>query len=171
MFKRSNVIFIAALALTVSWGATVFGEPGNVQWKGIIGIIQAGNTVGTGTGKVTGGGQPWHTTNGSAEVDLGNGDLQFKVKGLVLAGGNAIGTPDNVTMVKGTLVCDTTGTLNGNSDLVDSTLVPLNATGDANFEGNLGPLPATCSEPNLAFLIRAASGVWIANGVVLKVNN
>jgi hypothetical protein len=56
MFKRSNVIFIAALALTVSWGATVFGEPGNVQWKGIIGIIQAGNTVGTGTGKVTGGG-------------------------------------------------------------------------------------------------------------------
>jgi hypothetical protein len=46
-------------------------------------------------------------------------------------------------MVKGTLVCDTTGTLNGNSDLVDSTLVPLNATGDANFEGNLGPLPAT----------------------------
>jgi hypothetical protein len=62
-------------------------------------------------------------------------------------------------MVKGTLVCDTTDTSNGNSDLVDTELVALSATGDAQFDGNVGPLPATCSEePNLAFLIRTAGG-------------
>src|SRR5262249_15907458 len=64
-----------------------------VEWKQIVGIIQPGNTVGSGTGLVTGGGQPWTTTGGSAEVNLASGRLQFQVQGLVLAGGNAIGNP------------------------------------------------------------------------------
>ena len=89
------------------------------------------------------------------------------MQGFVLAGGNAIGTPDNVTMVKGTLVCDTTGTANGNSALVDTPLVPLSAKGDARFRGDIGPLPFACvNEPNLAFLIRTAGGAWIANGAI-----
>lgn len=138
-----------------------------VEWRQIIGIIQAGNTVGTGTGKVTGGGQPWHTIGGSAEVDLTTGELKFHVQGLVLAGGNSIGTPDNVTTVKGTLVCDTTGTANGNSTLVDTELVPLSARGNARFRGNVGPLPGACvTQPNLAFLIRVGGGAWIASGEV-----
>jgi len=85
-----------------------------VEWRQIVGIIQPGNKVGSGTGQVAGGGQPWTTAGGSADVDLAAGRLQFQVQGFVLAGGNAIGTSDNVTMVKGTLVCDTTGTANGN---------------------------------------------------------
>ena len=170
MFKKRNVVFMGTLALTMVLGSTVFGHEHSdkVKWENIIGIIQAGNTVGTGAGKVTGGGQPWHTTDGSAKVDLETGDLQFRVRGLVLAGGNSVGTPDGVTMVKGTLVCDTTGTMNGNSTLADTPLVPLSATGDAHFNGDLGPLPATCTEPNIAFLIRTAGGAWIANGVVRK---
>jgi len=57
-------------------------------------------------------------------------------------------------MVKGTLVCDTTGTANGNSALVDTPLVPLSAKGDARSEADIGPLPFACvNEPNLAFLI------------------
>jgi hypothetical protein len=138
-----------------------------VEWKEIVGIIQPGNKVGSGTGQVAGGGQPWTTASGSAELDLATGRLQFQVQGFVLAGGNAIGTPDNVTMVKGTLVCDTTGTANGNSTLVDTPLVPLSAKGDARFRGDLGPLPLACvNEPNLAFLVRTAGGAWIANGAV-----
>ena len=138
-----------------------------VEWKQIVGIIQPGNKVGSGTGQVAGGGQPWTTASGSAEVDLVTGRFQFQVQGFVLAGGNAIGTPDNVTMVKGTLVCDTTGTANGNSTLVDTPLVPLSAKGDARFRGDVGPLPLACvNEPNLAFLIRTAGGAWIANGAV-----
>ena len=141
-----------------------------VEWKEIVGIIQPGNKVGSGTGQVAGGGQPWTTASGSAEVDLATGRLQFQVQGFVLAGGNAIGTPDSVTMVKGTLVCDTTGTANGNSTLVDTPLVPLSSKGDARFRGDLGLLPLACvNEPNLAFLIRTAGGAWIANGAVRSV--
>src|SRR5262245_51117448 len=138
-----------------------------VEWKEIVGIIQPGNKVGSGTGQVAGGGQPWTTASGSADVDLATGRLQFQVQGFVLAGGNSIGTPDNVTMVKGPLGCDTTGTANGNSTLVDTPLVPLSPKGDARFRGDLGPLPLACvNEPNLAFLIRTAGGAWIANGAV-----
>ena len=91
----------------------------------------------------------------------------LSMQGFVLAGGNAIGTSDNVTMVKGTLVCDTTGTANGNSALVDTPLVALSAKGVARFRGDVGPLPSACvNEPNLAFLIRTAGGAWIANGAI-----
>lgn len=138
-----------------------------VEWQQIVGIISAGNTVGSGTGKVTGGGTPWHTTRGNAEVNLSTGDFRFNVEGLVLAGGNFIGTPDGVTSVKGTLVCDTTGVLSPNSVIVESALVTLDAQGNARFKGNLGSLPVACtSQPNIAFLIRTGGGAWIASGMV-----
>lgn len=138
-----------------------------LEWKQIVGIIAPGNTVGSGTGKVTGGGAPWHTTRGNAEVNLSTGDFRFNVEGLVLAGGNFIGTPDGVTTVKGTLVCDTTGVLSPNSVIVESALVTLDAQGNARFKGNLGSLPVACtSQPNIAFLIRTGGGAWIASGMV-----
>ena len=138
-----------------------------VEWRQIVGIISPGNTVGSGTGKVAGGGAPWHTSRGSAEVNLTTGDLRFTVEGLVLAGGNSIGTPDGVTSVKGTLVCDTTGVNSADSALVDTSLVTLDAQGNAKFKGNLGSLPVACtSQPSIAFLIRTSSGAWIASGMV-----
>jgi len=138
-----------------------------VEWQRIVGIIQAGDTVGTGTGKVTGGGQPWFARGGSAAVDLTSGQMQFDVQGLVFAGGNAIGTPGAVTQVKGTLVCDTTGTATGNSTLVDTPLVTLSSQGNARFAGQVGPLPAACvNSPNIGFLIRVSGGGWIAGGEV-----
>jgi hypothetical protein len=136
-----------------------------VEWRQIVGIFAPGNVIGSGNGKATGAG-PWHTTRGSAEVNLTTGELRFDVEGLVLGAGNSIGTPGPVAQVKGTLVCDTTGTLNGNSTLVDTPLVNLSSTGDARFRGNLGALPATCSQPNIAFLIRTGSGLWLASGMV-----
>lgn len=134
-----------------------------VEWKEIAGIVAPGNAVGSGTGKVTGGGLPWHTSGGHAEVDLTTGTLRFAVDGLVLAAGNSIGTPDGVTSVKGTLVCDTTGV---NSTVVDTPLVTLSAQGNARFSGSLGTLPAACSQPNIAFLVRTGGGAWLASGMV-----
>lgn len=100
-------------------------------------------------------------------VDLTSGQMQFEVQGLVLAGGNSIGTPGAVTQVKGTLVCDTIGSATGNSTLVDTPLVTLSPQGSARFAGQVGPLPAACtSSPNIAFLIRVSGGAWIAGGVV-----
>ncbi len=153
--------------------ASVMAASPTVLWKDIIGIIQAGNVVGSGTptgttGQVTGGGQPWSTQQGSARVNLKTGIVQFNVHGLVLAGGNSIGTPDAVTQVKGTLVCDTNGSA-GDSVLVDTDLVPLDNQGDAHFVGDVGDLPSAClTEPDIAFLIRTSGGAWIANGSVRK---
>jgi hypothetical protein len=138
-----------------------------LEWRQIVGIIVPGSTVGSGTGKVTGGGLPWHTSGGRAEVNLTTGNLRFSVDGLVLAAGNSIGTPDGVTSVKGTLVCDTTGVASPNSILVDTPLVPLSAQGNARFSGSLGALPVACtSQPNIAFLIRTGGGAWLASGMV-----
>jgi hypothetical protein len=139
-----------------------------VEWRQLVGIISPGNTVGSGTGKVTGGGAPWFASGGSAEANLTTGDVRFSIEGLVLAGGNSIGTPDGVTSVKGTLVCDTTGVLNsGNSTLVDTPLVTLSAQGNARFKGNLGALPLACtSQPSIAFLVRTSGGAWLASGMV-----
>jgi len=165
-------------ALAVVAGLVMLSLPGAafadqvVQWRKIVGIIQSGDTVGTGTGKTTGGGQPWYATGGSVAVNLTSGELQFQVHGLVFAGGNTIGTPGAVTQVKGTLVCDTTGSSDGNSTLVDTPLVTLSAQGDARFAGQIGPLPAAClNSPNLAFLIRVGAGAWIAAGEVRAVDS
>jgi hypothetical protein len=159
-----TVMAMAALAL-LSFPHAAFADQ-ELQWRKIVGIIQAGNTVGTGAGKVTGGGLPWYAISGSAAVDLNTGELQFQVQGLVLAGGNSIGTPGAVTQVKGTLVCDTTGALTGDSTLVDTALVNLSPQGDARFAGQV-TLPSAClNSPNIAFLIRVSAGAWIAAGEV-----
>jgi hypothetical protein len=157
-----SVMFTAALVSLGSAGA----DSATVKWDDVIGIVQAGNLVGSGTGRITGGGQPWTTQSGKAQVDLRTGRLKFNVRGLVLAGGNSIGTPDGVTMVKGTLVCDTNGSAGGgNSVLVDTELVPLSPQGDADFSGDVALASVCQSEPDIAFVIRAGSA-WIANGSV-----
>jgi hypothetical protein len=152
-----------------------------VRWERIIGIQQAFDLVGVGTGQVTGG-APWETTRGRARVNLATGKVRFAVRGLVLAVGSAgagaftgldIGTPAGVSQVKGTLVCDVNGSAGGgHSVLVDTPPVPLSAQGDAHFEGDGGSLPAVCrSEPDMAFLLRiveptAFADRWIAAGAV-----
>ncbi len=167
--KQIQVLFNIALLLTVvvCLGVTTAQAQEVVRWPHIIGIIQAGNTVGSGAGQVAGGGQPWSAVGGRARVNLDNGHIEFRVRGLVLAGGNSIGTRGGNTQVKGTLVCDTNGSAGaGDSTLVDTALVDFSLQGNAHFEGNVA-LPAACiNEPDIAFLIRLPSGAWIANGAV-----
>jgi hypothetical protein len=169
-------LLVAGLAL----GAAVIGQNASGQnngassddalhWQSVIGIVQANNVVGSGTGAVTGAPGPWSALGGHVKVDLDKGKIDFDVNGLVLAGGNAIGTPGAVVQVKGTLVCDTNGSASGgNSIVVDTPLVDLSGEGDAQFHGSVGALPSVCaSESDVAFLIRAGSK-WIANGTVLR---
>ena len=130
----------------------------SIRWRTIVGIVQAGNTV----GNITGGGQPWTTLGGRARVDLARSRLDFDVQGLVLAGGNTIGTPGAINQVMGTLLCDAGGT----NVTYDTTPVPLSPQGDADFSGQIGPIASTCNSSNVAFLIRIPAGRWIANGAV-----
>ena len=163
---RSAGLLTTFIVLTLTGLSLLAAQSTDVRWDRMIGIILAGNNVGSGAGQVTGAGAAWVATGGNADVDLQTGQLRFRVAGLVLAVGNSIGTRAAITQVKGTLVCDTNGSAGG-SFLVDTPLVDLSPQGDARFSGNVGPLPPACStEPDIAFLVRIPSGVWIAAGTV-----
>jgi hypothetical protein len=181
--RGSAIVALAAVAalcgLTINTAAAQ-----ELRWQRIIGIQQTGDLVGVGTGQVTGG-APWESAGGSALVNLDTGNVRFNVEGLILAIGSVpglgltglpIGTPAGVTEVKGTLVCDVDGTANGgNSVLVDTPAVPLDAQGDAHFRGTLAtPAPSLCSTESSddAFLIRIVQPAgfadrWIAFGAIL----
>ena len=162
-FTPALLAGVATAALVTMLSGPAAADSSSVRWKTIIGIIQAGNVV----AGIGGGGQPWSTLGGQARVDLASGEAEFEVRGLVLAGGNSIGTPDGIVSVKGTLVC-AAGT--ANQVIKDTPAVPLSAQGDAEFEGNIGPIPAACTPTNTAFLVRinnpAPGDRWIANGAV-----
>ena len=172
-YTRGNALAAAAIVLLASSIASS-AKADSIRWRTVVGILQAGNVVGgvvqngNVVGGITGGGQPWTTLGGRARIDLANGRSDFDVQGLVLAGGNAIGTPDGINMVTGTLVC-----IIANSPTpvtVDTIPVPLSPQGDADFSGTIGPIPTACNATNVAFLIRIAGGAnagrWIANGAV-----
>ena len=142
---------------------TTIASPSHAQniavWRTIIGIAQANNMV----GGINGGGQPWSTREGEVLVDLDTGLVVFEVRGLVLAGGNAIGTPGPVNQIKGTLVC---GPGSASPTVIDTPLVPLDAQGNAEFSGSFSSSTGGCSATNVAFLVRTAGGAWIGNGSV-----
>lgn len=167
LFRKSLIVSGLALGAALIGGTASADPSDNLRWQSIIGIQEKGNVVGTGTGAVTGAGV-WSAQGGHVKVDLDKGKIDFEVNGLVLAGGNSIGTPGPVVQVNGTLVCDTNGSASGNSIIVDTPLVDLSEEGDAQFHGSVGALPAVCAtEPDIAFLIRAGAK-WIANGTVLR---
>jgi hypothetical protein len=177
VMSRMLSLFSLSLFVGILVSGTALAQ--TISWRQVVGIIPAGNVVGSGSSAIPGGFLPWTTTSGSARVNLQNAEIHFTVRGLVFAGGSStitIGTPGPVTAVKGTLICDNDGSASdGNSVLVETQSVPLSATGDASFAGNLGMLPSVCSsEPDIAFFVRvsgfggnAVEGPWIANGAVL----
>ena len=167
-FLRKSLV-VTALTL----GATQFAyaeQSEFARWQSVIGIIQGGNVVGSGTGAITGAPGPWSAQGGHVAVNLTQGRIQFDVRGLVFAGGNAIGNTGTVAQVKGTLVCDTDGSASATKDsaFVDTPLVDLDDEGNAHFSGNVS-MPVVCAtEPDIAFLIRTAGGKWIGNATVLR---
>lgn len=166
MHTRISSLVVAALLVLAAGRARADDQ---IRWQTVIGIMQAGNVV----AGIPGGGQPWSTLGGNANVHLDKGRVQWRVDGLVLAGGNGIGTRAAIASVKGTLVCNP-----GAADqaVVDTPAVPLDEVGDARFEGEFAtPLPAACTMETptrtFAFLVRIAAPApgdrWIANGAVL----
>ena len=155
--KTHSAAVLGALLLTAT--ASPSRADNIAVWRTIIGIAQAGNVV----GGITGGGQPWSAREGAVLVVLDSGFVEFEVRGLVLAGGNTIGTPGPVNQVKGTLVC---GPGSASPTVIDTPLVPLDAQGNAEFSGSFSSSTAGCSAMDVAFLVRTAGGAWIGNGSV-----
>jgi hypothetical protein len=83
-------------------------------------------------------------------------------------------------MVKGTLVCNVSGTSGSSPNSVedDTDAVPLSLQGDASFQGSLvSAVPSVCqtNPDDVAFLIRIVqpsgfANLWIAAGGVLTVD-
>jgi hypothetical protein len=106
-------------------------------------------------------GQPWVSRALTAEVKA-DGRIHVEGRGLLLAGGNAIGTNGGQS-VFATLICGTT---------VHSThAVALAADGDFTIDDILSPAPShPCDNPVL--LIRSATipgGPWFAAGIPLVI--
>lgn len=148
---------LSANAETVRW-RTILGASPTALNEATVPPTPVQNTV----GNITPGGLPWSTLRGRARVDLANGQVDFEVEGLTLAGGSAIGTPDTINQVKGTVVC----VVGATTVALDTVLVPLSAQGNAEFSGSVGPIPSTCTASNVGFLVRRDIGRWIAHGAV-----
>jgi hypothetical protein len=101
-------------------------------------------------------GQIWRIAELSADVKV-DGGIRVDGRGLLLAGGNNIGTNANQS-VRARLFCGT--------DSFDSVnLVPLEPNGDFRIDDVLSPtpLPNPCATPVL--LIINPAGAWFAAGI------
>lgn len=157
---------LVLLVLLLFASAAVGEDDAVVRWQTIVGVITAPG-VNNPVAGIPSGALPWTAKGGKARVNLANGDVGFKVAGLVLVGGNVIGTRGDLTEVKGTLVCNA-GT--GTQAVIDTPAVPFSVQGDAEFVGSLESLPPTpCANP--LFLIRLVNNRWIAAGAVRVIGN
>ena len=143
----------AACAMSFAAGAA---EP-LVRFEGGIGVqpVRAGGAVND-VNTVPPGGRPWVISRLTAEVAT-DGRIRVDGRGLLLAGGGAIGTPGGQS-VRARLFCD-------NVAVGDSApLVPLQPNGDFRIDAVLdGPMPSLCHTPVL--LIVNANGAWFAAGI------
>ena len=73
-FHLSPIALGLALCATVT-ATTAVAE--TLHWQSMIGIAQANNVVGTGSGAVTGGGLPWSAQHGHAIVELSRLEREY----------------------------------------------------------------------------------------------
>ncbi len=100
------------------------------------------------------GGQPWVIARLDAKIKT-DGSIRVAGRGLLLAGGEGIGTTGNQS-VRAALFCDPAATASAHS----SELVPLEPDGAFKIGGVLSsPPPAPCDTPVL--LIVNAGGAWL----------
>jgi len=141
-----------------------------VKFKGGIGVIPVSSGVGQApTAEVVNRnivrgvqppGQPWVIADLRAEVRF-DGSISVRGKGLLLAGGNGIGTNANAR-VFATLICEATAPFTHRNTKLAG--VPLQPNGDFRIDDVLSPAPAGCASPVL--LIRnAANATWFAAGI------
>jgi len=144
-----------------------------LKFQGGIGVIPVSSVGSTGlaVANVVRGiqppGQPGRISALSAEVKV-DGRIHVEGRGLLLAGGNAIGT-NGGQKVFATLIC---GTLPNGPFTVQSTpvanAVALAADGDFTIDDVLSPAPLNpCDNPVL--LIRNVGGFWFAAGIPLVI--
>ena len=147
----------SVLAVLVTSSATAQNI---VTFKGGIGVMPA-STVGS--ANVVQGvqppGEPWVIRALSAQVKQ-DGRIHVEGRGLLLAGGNGIGT-NGGAKVFATLIC---GTALFSTPVANA--VPLAADGDFTIDDVLSPVPPLdCANPVLLIRTAAGSNPWFAAGI------
>jgi hypothetical protein len=166
--RPSKRIMVAMMSVFVWTGLvglfapSVMADDTLASFKGGIGVIpvRAGPAANIVRG-VNPGGQPWVISKLEADVNT-NGEIKVEGEGLLLGGGNSIGTTGGNSVIA-TLIC---GTLpNGPFTLHSSGAVPLEPNGDFRIDDRLSPAPPVpCDNPVL--LIRSSgNGNWFAAGI------
>ena len=155
MIKR-----VSTLLLSFGLGLAPLASAENslARFEGGIGSqpLRAGGLVNDVLG-VNPGGRPWVISRLSAEVKT-DGRVSIDGRGLLLAGGNGIGTTGNQS-VRARLFCGGVSSVS-----YDSELVPLDPAGDFRIEGELSAVPPSpCASPVL--LIVNTGGAWFAAGI------
>lgn len=162
-----KILFLAAFILLVGGflASSARAQDDLAKFKGGIGVHAVSNVVVNPDGTITvnrnivrgvnPAGQIWVIRDLDAKVKV-NGDIKVKGKGLILGGGNNIGTSGSGQQVHARLFCGAIAH--------DSGLVPLALNGDFEIDDVLSPLPPNpCNNPVL--LIVSAGGNWFAAGI------
>lgn len=169
MVKRLSLLLFLGFVYPLSAAA----EDSLAKFKGGIGVLPVSNVSGTATNPpantifpevtrnivrgINPAGQIWVIADLKADVKT-DGRINARGKGLLLGGGNNIGTNAGQS-VRATLLCANDGNVPH-----DSGLVPLEANGDFQIEDVLTPLPPTICV-SAVLLIRNPAGAWFAAGI------
>jgi hypothetical protein len=166
-----RLVRIALVALGLIVSISVHARDTQLRFEGGIGVIPTSRvdppvspaTVPTVVrNDVRGlqpGGQPWVIARLEAKIGP-DGSIRVNGRGLLLAGGNGIGTTGNQS-VRAVLFCGPAASPSRH----DSELVTLEADGDFRIGGELTPLPPNpCDTPVL--LIVNPMDRWFAAGIV-----
>jgi hypothetical protein len=168
-----NAVVLVALALAVFSPLLVSADDSLVKFDGGIGVHPVSNVSGTANADgsfpnvtrnvvrgVNPAGQIWVIADLQTKVKA-DGSIRVDGRGLLLAGGNTIGTNAGAS-VFATLICEAIAPfVEHNTNAVG---VPLEPNGDFRIDDILSPAPNGCASPVL--LIRnAGNRTWFAAGI------
>jgi len=170
MFQKLSIV---ALTLGIGCSFTAAGGDSLVRFKGGIGVIPVSAAAGAANADgsspsvirnvvrgINPPGQIWVIADLRADISV-DGHIRVNGKGLLLAGGNALGGNAGQS-VFATLICEAAAPF----VLHNTTLtgVPLEQDGDFEIDDALTPAPPSdCASPVL--LIRNVGGAWFAAGI------
>jgi hypothetical protein len=172
--KKSLFASILMVLIGGFFASSVIADDTLVRFQGAIGDIPVANVAGTANPDgtfpdvvqnvvrgIAPAGQIWVISAFRADVKV-DGRIRVDGRGLLLGGGNTIGTNGNAS-VFATLICEATPPFIEHSTNIAG--VPLEANGDFRIDDVLLPaVPAQCGSPVL--LIRVSpSGAWFAAGI------
>jgi hypothetical protein len=171
MFK---IAAVAVMSLGLAGTVMADRRDSLARFDGAIGVIPASSVAGVANPDgtfpnvnknvvrgVNPPGSPWRIADLKADIDV-YGRIRVRGRGLLLAGGNGIGTNAN-QKVFATLICEAAGPFVEHS--TDIAGVALGADGDFRIDDTLNPgVPTNCASPVL--LIRNTGGTWFAAGIL-----